>query len=193
MSIFEEVGERLQKAFQKGIPRNRKREIERELRKRGANDEQVAYALMLEENQPKANEIWSQTLKLLVKLGFDVYAKASWHENGANLHVVLSPLDKETFDRLTASYRAQEEAAAKMRDNNREATKEEDKTANLIKPGACRDCIEGNDHQPNENCGKHEKTEADNDAEGCDCHEVENQVCDKCQKIDPNNPKKGLV
>lgn len=130
MNIFQEAGDRIAKAFKKGdMTRNRKREIERTLKKRGASQEQIDYAIFLDGNQQRAKEIYESHLKLLNKLGFDLYAKVTWHEGGANAQITLSPMDMQTFKQAEQHYKAQEEAERRQREKTEQATAAEDKTS----------------------------------------------------------------
>jgi hypothetical protein len=118
MSIITDASDKVKEVFGKGdVGRSKRRKLEREMKKRGASDDQVEHRLMLEENNQKAKEVFVGMVKLLHKLGFDVAGKVVWHEEGAHVNVALRPMDLDTYKMFTSKYEREEALSMKPETN----------------------------------------------------------------------------
>jgi len=117
MSIIKDTSDRIKDAFSKGdVSRSKRRKYEREMKKRGATDDQVEHGLMLESNNQKAKEIFVSTVKLLHKIGFDIVGKVVWHDEGAHVNVALRPMELDTYRMYLEKYAAEEASKVGMAD-----------------------------------------------------------------------------
>lgn len=140
--ILNSMGEKIRSVLaERGLTRTRKHEIERELKKKGASQEQIDYALFLEGNREKADEIFTSTLKLLCKLGYSVEALIQWTQSGCRARVSLEPMHKQIYDEISAQQKAQEEAEEAKREEARKATEAEEETAAKLEGRVCDPCI----------------------------------------------------
>ena len=84
------------------ISRKLRRETEKKLRKEGATQEKIDYCMKQMDDAKQVNEIFSEALKKMRKLGYNLHGCINYHKFGATTGMEILPIQFEQYEMINS-------------------------------------------------------------------------------------------